>query len=1042
VQGATNSINSTSGVALNVNGTTITAGTLTFHDISAGNNTAAVDGANGIVLSSTGASGSLIVTGDANAALGGNSSGGVIQHTTGHGISLANTLSPSFTNVSIHDVSQNAINGTAVTNFTFKNGQVTNAGTAGPDQFTQNGIAFLDPAVTANTLSGTVVITQNLISGVRRRAIAIETWNGTISNINISNNTLSGPSLAAALKDATLATTADVLHAIEVLSQGSATQTAHITTGTFNGNTISGFKFLSGTIFIGGSGIFVGGGSGNVSNNAVATIGAAATPIEIANNDVDDVGSNSIQVSFNGQQGLSNFNIHNNGTVANPMSNAEGLGITVFFGGSGTFSALVNNNAIDNNGPTVNAGSAGIGVQLDDGPAGLANATGVATITVNSNTITNPDGFGIRGIVRASNGTLNLRVQNNNVGTPSAANREAIRVDSGSTAGDTTLNMNMSGNSGPLASTTDLLVGSGVDAGIGVRKQGTVATVNDFNIQGIAANPTNAQVQAYLGSPVPPGLNQTAAAGGAAGSNANGNGVDIISGSAYGTTSALPLLFAPAPPRRTAVPTAPSAVVPTAPTGQVPTSMVTVPTASGESAAPARHVKYTPAPLSLITVTLNSMVAAAITRWDAAGITADQDLLLRSVTYSIADLPGWYLGEASPGHVTLDSTAAGNGWFIDRTPTTDNDVPAGKLDLLTTIMHEMGHQLGLADSYLPGDRGSLMYGYLTLGERRLPAMHMADNADANMLAMETGPDFLFTPINIGTLTFGTTITIKFNATIANPLVGTGSVSNQGSVSGTNFTTVNTDDPDVAGTQATVTLVQPATPAIADLQAASDTGSSNTDNITNAANPVFDATGVDAAATVELLRGGVVVATRTGPGALTDTGAPAGTLTYNIRQRFGAGGINSDNSPDLGVTIDRTAPVAPNAPDLQAGSDSGSSTTDNITNDNSPTFDLGGTIEAGAIIQLFRDGATLVGASSGAGSVTDAGPVTDGGHAYTARQVDVAGNAGNPSTGLNVTIDTVANAPTAPDLQAGSDCGASPTYKITKDATLTFDLAGV
>jgi hypothetical protein len=56
VQGATNSINSTSGVALNVNGTTITAGNLTFHDISAGNNTAAVDGANGIVLSSTGAS--------------------------------------------------------------------------------------------------------------------------------------------------------------------------------------------------------------------------------------------------------------------------------------------------------------------------------------------------------------------------------------------------------------------------------------------------------------------------------------------------------------------------------------------------------------------------------------------------------------------------------------------------------------------------------------------------------------------------------------------------------------------------------------------------------------------------------------------------------------------------------------------------------------------------------------------------------------------------------------------------------------------------
>src|SRR5262249_3668608 len=153
------------------------------------------------------------------------------------------------------------------------------------------------------------------------------------------------------------------------------------------------------------------------------------------------------------------------------MSNMEGLGISVFFGGSGTFSASVDHNAVDNNGPTVNAGSSGIGVQLDDGPGGNANATGVATIHVNNNTVTNPDGVGIRGIGRNSDGILNLYIQDNDVGTPSAANRNAIRVDSGSTAGDTTLNLNMSGNSGPLASTTDNLVGSGVNAGIGLRKQ-------------------------------------------------------------------------------------------------------------------------------------------------------------------------------------------------------------------------------------------------------------------------------------------------------------------------------------------------------------------------------------------------------------------------------------------------------------------------------------------------------------------------------------------------------------------------------------------
>src|SRR6266446_3756604 len=540
-----NILSSTSAIALSVVNTTIGASGLTFRSISAGNNTAAADPANGIVLNNTGGSGSLVVQGDGNTSLGGNNSGGVIQHTTSHGISLTNTFSPSFVNMSIHDIGNNGINGTSVTNFTFDNGQITNTGTAVVDQYNESAIAFVDPAVLANTVSGNLIITDSLISGARRNAIMIETWNGTIANVNISNNTVSGPSIASALKDATLATTADVQDGIHVFAQGSASTTANLTTGTINNNTISGFEFFSNPIFIGGNGIRVAGGSGNASNATTGTLGAAATPVEISGNDVDNVGSNAIAVSFNGVNGLSNFNIHNNGTVANPMSNAEGLGISVFFGGSGTFSGLVNNNAVNNNGPTVNAGSAGIAVQADDGPAGLANSTGVSTIHVNNNTITNPDGFGIRGIARASSCTLNLYVQNNDVGTPRAANREAIRIDSGSSAGDTTLNLNMTGNSGPLVSTTDLLVGNGIDAGVGVRKQGTVAGTNEFNIQGISAAPTNAQVQAYLGSPDPPGLNHTAAAGGAAGSNANGNGVDIISGSNYGTTNAVPLLAAP-----------------------------------------------------------------------------------------------------------------------------------------------------------------------------------------------------------------------------------------------------------------------------------------------------------------------------------------------------------------------------------------------------------------------------------------------------------------------------------------------------------------
>src|SRR5262249_55826812 len=69
------------GPALNVSSTTIGAGGLTFQRISA------TGGANGIVLSNTGANAGLTVTGSGNTSLGGGNSGGVIQSATNYGIS-------------------------------------------------------------------------------------------------------------------------------------------------------------------------------------------------------------------------------------------------------------------------------------------------------------------------------------------------------------------------------------------------------------------------------------------------------------------------------------------------------------------------------------------------------------------------------------------------------------------------------------------------------------------------------------------------------------------------------------------------------------------------------------------------------------------------------------------------------------------------------------------------------------------------------------------------------------------------------------------
>src|SRR5690606_4020998 len=69
------------------------------------------------------------------------------------------------------------------------------------------------------------------------------------------------------------------------------------------------------------------------------------------------------------------------------------------------------------------------------------------------------------------------------------------------------------------------------------------------------------------------------------------------------------------------------------------------------------------------------------------------------------------------------------------------------------------------------------------------------------------------------------------------------------------------------------------------------------------------------------------------------------------------GNTSAPSTALAVTIDTAAPSAPSAPDLQAPSDSGSSSADNVTNDTTPT--LTGTAEAGSTVTI-RDGSTVLG----------------------------------------------------------------------------------
>jgi uncharacterized delta-60 repeat protein len=133
-----------------------------------------------------------------------------------------------------------------------------------------------------------------------------------------------------------------------------------------------------------------------------------------------------------------------------------------------------------------------------------------------------------------------------------------------------------------------------------------------------------------------------------------------------------------------------------------------------------------------------------------------------------------------------------------------------------------------------------------------------------------------------------------------------------------------------------------------------------------------------------------------------------------------------------------APVAPGAPSLAPASDTGSSNSDRITNDNTPT--IKGTCNTGETAILRIDGSTGTPSRSlcrnAAYATTAATALADGNHSFVAFSRNGFGDTSN-TTALTVTVDTVAHAPviTAPTSAQVLTIPPAPTISGTVDETL-------
>jgi len=755
-----NQILTTTGVALNVANTNIGAAGLEFRTISSTGGGANV----GISLVSTGTAGGLTVTGFDGNDVGTDpdvGSGGTITGKTGSdgatnagfGVYLSNTSKVSLNYMLFSNFDNSAIRGISVTKFRLTNSTIS--GFSGNNTgVTEGPIAFGTSNPSGeNGIIGTgtnaSVIDKVVISGAVEHGLEFYNQSGSFG-LTISNCTI-GSNNTTTGSDGVL-----------IETQGSAVGTININNNTFDANKSQAIQVAandsSAANLTISNNTITRGTQGN--EGIVVSNGADADLVtSITNNTITGFGGVSIFAGQTPGNASSTSLLHATitGNLITSSTTATNHAIlaslTSTSGQIAPARLVINNNTVTQNS---NAGMAGIFVGTPDS---TRTPDFHVAVTNNNVDVTN-NTAGLRGIVvQATRGTGHFKVSGNDVdypnGIPGGVVGLRVRQAYSDGAPNPVPTVELARGSSVSVTAALVLADNNPDAG-GTEVLGTASLVNDSVV-------------------LAPG------------------------------TPSLPLFFAPSVDEITG--------------GVSPDANVSPAAAAQNEPVAASTSTEIPFESVLSQKQLDTLVAAARARWEASGLSQAQREKLGHLSFQVADLPGTYLGEASGDTIRIDSNAGGNSWFIDATPMDDSEFSAGKVagisdrvDLLTTVMHEMGHSIGLCDSYSTSDRGSLMFGFLSKGERRVPQQGQAKDAEPHS---HSAPHFLDSPIDVGTLPPGKEVIITYQVTLNNPqntslnTPAGSTISSQGTVHSTtaSFTDVLTDDSTITGAaNPTTTLV--------------------------------------------------------------------------------------------------------------------------------------------------------------------------------------------------------------------------------------------